>query len=659
MSFLYYYFTNPYFVGETDAYAIIATYVTGTNVGFYLGPGNNITTMTYVGVYPTPFPTYTTDVGQWTIGLEANFGILTSLPGLTSYYTTITNEFANSFLTQVLTNGYTMGLTTLNWAFYNCNNLSDVPTNFGTSPDNITEMISTFQGASSFNQNINTWNFSNVTTMQSMFQNASVFNNGSGSLNWNVSNVVNFSNMFYDAYDFNNGAAPGVSNALSLSLSTNPINMQGMFVNAFNFNCNISGWNTSTVTNMQDMFVNAFNFTSDLSSWNVSACTSMVNMFSNASSFSSNLSTWNVSQTDMQNMFTDTRNSDDVPSTIVQNLVSYNSMTISDYDATLQGWSTQTWTSPTAFFTTNCLIYSNQDARNILIANSMQIAGDVYIPPDTDIYNTFTLTYNYQNNGTTGTGGTFTNIIPSVTGYSAWTLYIGGVQYGGTGTISSDRKSVTFTITNGLPLSIFPLNIVITCPGNQDGPNGTIPYYFLGRLQAEVVCFNEGTKILYMNKQMVDQYIRIELLKPGDFVKTFKHGYRKIDMIGKNVFINTPTIFKKCMYKMEKTDMNGLIADLIVTGGHSILVDEISDEERVLNEQLFWGPTPKLDNKYLLLAAVSNQFKPIKNNIKYTYYHLVLDNEDVNEERYGIWANGILTETPSKEFFKKQRFMLL
>ena len=113
------------------------------------------------------------------------------------------------------------------------------------------------------------------------------------------------------------------------------------------------------------------------------------------------------------------------------------------------------------------------------------------------------------------------------------------------------------------------------------------------------------------------------------------------------------------MYKMEKTDTNGLIEDLIVTGGHSILVDEISEEERVLNEELFWGPTPKLDKKYLLLASVSNQFKPMKNKKPYIYYHLVLDNEDEDEARYGIWANGILTETPSKEFFKKQRFMLL
>jgi hypothetical protein len=162
-----------------------------------------------------------------------------------------------------------------------------------------------------------------------------------------------------------------------------------------------------------------------------------------------------------------------------------------------------------------------------------------------------------------------------------------------------------------------------------------------------------------MNKQLVDEYICIELLRTGDLVKTFKHGYRKIDLIGRNILINNPNIYSKCMYKMEKTDTNGLLEDLIVTGGHSILVDSITDEERVLNEELFWGPTPMMDKKYLLLAAVSKQFKPMKNKNPYVYYHLVLDNEDEDEARYGIWANGILTETPSKEFFKKTRLIPL
>jgi hypothetical protein len=50
------------------------------------------------------------------------------------------------------------------------------------------------------------------------------------------------------------------------------------------------------------------------------------------------------------------------------------------------------------------------------------------------------------------------------------------------------------------------------------------------------------------------------------------------------------------MYKMVKTDTNGLTDDLIVTGGHSILVDDLED----CYEQNIWrfkGNIPKIDDK--------------------------------------------------------------
>ena len=171
------------------------------------------------------------------------------------------------------------------------------------------------------------------------------------------------------------------------------------------------------------------------------------------------------------------------------------------------------------------------------------------------------------------------------------------------------------------------------------------------------MCFNEGTNILYLNKKMKDEYIAVELLRKGNVIKTFKHGYRKIDLIGRNILINNPTLYKNCMYKMAKTETNGLSEDLIVTSNHSILVDSLSEKEKFRNEQIFLKPTPRIDNKYLLLAIVSGEFEQIKTKKPYIYYQLVLDNEMDDEAMYGIWANGILTETPSKQYFKKQKFI--
>ena len=169
-------------------------------------------------------------------------------------------------------------------------------------------------------------------------------------------------------------------------------------------------------------------------------------------------------------------------------------------------------------------------------------------------------------------------------------------------------------------------------------------------------CFNEGTKIHCMNKQLEDEYIAIELLQIGDFVKTYKHGYRKVSKVITGKLKNNPKKWNMCMYKMAKTETNGLIEDLIVTGGHSILVDEISDEEQKRYDEMGISDFSKItiDNKRLLLSCVSNEFTPMQDNEIYTYYHLLLENNDDVEERFGIWANGILTETPNEKTVNKK-----
>ena len=100
-----------------------------------------------------------------------------------------------------------------------------------------------------------------------------------------------------------------------------------------------------------------------------------------------------------------------------------------------------------------------------------------------------------------------------------------------------------------------------------------------------VPCFAEGTKILT------------------------QHGYRKIELIGKNIMINEPTIFN-CMYIMKKTEDNTLLEDLIITGGHSILVDELTHEEQ--HQQKLLRFDEKIDDKILLLASKSKKFNKIE-----------------------------------------------
>jgi hypothetical protein len=158
-----------------------------------------------------------------------------------------------------------------------------------------------------------------------------------------------------------------------------------------------------------------------------------------------------------------------------------------------------------------------------------------------------------------------------------------------------------------------------------------------------------------LNQQLADEYVAIELLKVGDFVKTYKHGYRKISKIISGSFRNNPKKWNMCMYKMAKTESNGLLEDLIVTGGHSLLVDSISETEQANYDELGLTEWCKdtIDGKRLLLSSVSDHFKAIQDTEKYNYYHLLLENNDDEEERFGIWANGVLTETPNVKSVSK------
>jgi len=180
--------------------------------------------------------------------------------------------------------------------------------------------------------------------------------------------------------------------------------------------------------------------------------------------------------------------------------------------------------------------------------------------------------------------------------------------------------------------------------------NNTVYGYYLGKFNAnDISCFNHGTKILCLNNNLEEEYISIQNLKVGDLVKTYLHGYKAIKNIGKGNLLNDPSISAHCMFKMEKTDTNDLTDDLIVTGGHGIMVDELTDTQSNLQEG--WGFNQSVDDKQLLLVSVSPDFQAIQNSDVYTYYHFILENDSDLDKRYGVWANGLLMETPSERWF--------
>ena len=108
--------------------------------------------------------------------------------------------------------------------------------------------------------------------------------------------------------------------------------------------------------------------------------------------------------------------------------------------------------------------------------------------------------------------------------------------------------------------------------------------------------------------------------------------------------INNPAVWHTCMYKGQKAGFE----PLLVTGGHGLLVDYLTEEEQA-KQQKFWGREEVIiDDKIVMIAPVSAEFTQITDRDIYTYYHFVVENDGDNDRRYGVYANGFLTETPSK-----------
>jgi hypothetical protein len=164
-------------------------------------------------------------------------------------------------------------------------------------------------------------------------------------------------------------------------------------------------------------------------------------------------------------------------------------------------------------------------------------------------------------------------------------------------------------------------------------------------------CFNQGSKIL---RQLhgVDTWSPIETLRCGDLIKTYKHGYRAITNIGRGLMINNPDLWHSCMYQGQKEGHE----PLIVTGGHGFLVDNLTLDEQEA-QAIFWGRGEEvIDDKLLMIAPVSKDFKPILTTDLFTYYHFTVENDGDDDRRYGVYANGFLTETPSVNQYKQHKY---
>jgi len=172
------------------------------------------------------------------------------------------------------------------------------------------------------------------------------------------------------------------------------------------------------------------------------------------------------------------------------------------------------------------------------------------------------------------------------------------------------------------------------------------------------VCFLEGTTVLCLVNG-IETYIPVEQLTKGSLVKTSLNGYKKLDLIAKEVMNNpgTDERIQNRLYKCTPAKYPELTSDLYITGCHSILVDTITDKQRA---ELIIQLTRIFvtDKKYRLIACVDERAEPWNSEGKYTVWHFALENEN-DRMNYGVYVNGgLLVESCSKHGLKNKSDMV-
>jgi hypothetical protein len=284
-------------------------------------------------------------------------------------------------------------------------------------------------------------------------------------------------------------------------------------------------------------------------------------------------------------------------------------------------------------FSTSLFVEGNNNLRiyKDFVAYGVPISISSYTTGTAPTINSITTGYfSFIVNFTSGTGYN-----PSPTTY--YYSLDNGLTYTNANTtispilISGVNSAITYNIkiiSNNLAGNTAPSNTVI----------GFIPY----------PCFLQGTKILCMNVETdEEEYIPIENLRRGDLVKTAKHGYKAIELIGFREIPNPLAVSKESgrLYWFRRSKVSELREDLCVTGDHCILHKNVTDEKikQIID---YMKDIYVTEDHYRVPAWLDERSEQYKEPGPATIWHFALENQNAYFN-YGVMANGLLVESSS------------
>ena len=180
---------------------------------------------------------------------------------------------------------------------------------------------------------------------------------------------------------------------------------------------------------------------------------------------------------------------------------------------------------------------------------------------------------------------------------------------------------------------------------------GTTPRLMLGPMSEAAdpvgipVCFGKGSMI-----QCEEGSVPVEELKVGMKVKTLKHGYKAVTLLGTSMLRNPggSERVRNRLYVYPKEN-------LVLTGGHSVLLDDVSGDQLNRIKKSF-GSVFFTEGKLRLMAMDDETAKPYLTKGTFPIYNFVLEASDDNTN-YGVFANGKLVESSFPYWVKKMNVM--
>lgn len=209
-----------------------------------------------------------------------------------------------------------------------------------------------------------------------------------------------------------------------------------------------------------------------------------------------------------------------------------------------------------------------------------------------------------------------------------------------TGNITIDSTYGIISTISSTPVNTYTLYV------RSSGYNYTV--YTLN--VTNLICFLKGTTILCGN----GEYRKIEDLKQGDLVKTYLHGNVQVDKVRHTSIHHSQNSHKRDQLFVYRKENNSFLTDdLVLTGGHSVLVDALTEKELKDLIQFHENVIYTTDDKIRLLSCIDQRAVPYeKEESDEIIYHLSLDHTDP-DKNYGIWANGMLAETCQQSVIDK------